>query len=72
MFEKQEFTGVESDIFSLGILLFNLVTGKAGFKTSEVEDLYYNLFRNVEDNDYTPYWNEVLPHINKFLINLSI
>ena len=67
MFEKQEFTGVESDIFSLGIVLFNLVTGKAGFITSEKEDKYYNLIRNVEDNDYTPYWNKVLPLINKVL-----
>jgi serine/threonine protein kinase len=67
MWERKEYDGVKSDIFSLGVVLFNLVTGKNGFKTSKEKDPYYDLIRNVEDNDYTPYWNKVLPAINKVL-----
>ena len=35
MLEGKEFTGAEADIFSLGVVLFNLVTAKKGFFTAD-------------------------------------
>ena len=39
--EGKKYTGVKADVFSLGVILFNLVTGMYGFLTSEVDDGYY-------------------------------
>ena len=53
MWEKDEFDGKKSDIFSLGAVLFNLVTGVCGFATSKQNDKYYKHIRN---KNYEKYW----------------
>ena len=48
------YNGFRYDIFSLGQLLFNLVTGKIGFETALPTDQLYNLIRR---QDYDKYWS---------------
>ena len=47
------YNGIKCDIFSLGQLLFNLVTGLLGFNSSSEKDEYYLLIRG---KNYKSYW----------------
>jgi serine/threonine protein kinase len=43
------YDGEKADIFSLGVLLFNLLNGKSPFKTAEIIDqLYYYINKNSD------------------------
>ena len=57
MWDFKEYDGRKADIFSLGALLFNLVTGKAGFYTSEKDDKFYKFIRI---KDIENYWKDIL------------
>ena len=67
MWTKKGYKGVEADIFSLGAVLFNLVTGKSGFLSSKRSDTGYKLIINKKDN-YEEYW-EFIKSITK--VNFS-
>ena len=54
MSEKGCYNGKSADVFSLGALLFNLVTGKVGFYFASEEDEDYQLIMNEL---YEEYWN---------------
>ena len=60
---RQPYDGIKADIFSLGQLLINLVTGQFGFHSSAPNDKYYRLIIN-QNIDY--YWHE-LHQINLIL-----
>ena len=64
MWDKFLYKGVESDIFSLGVVLFNLMTGKVGFLTSKKNDNYYKLIINNNGNDEL-YWETIKTQIKK-------
>ena len=67
MWIKKRYKGVEADIFSLGAILFNLVTGKQGFKSSQKSDKGYKLIIDNKGN-YENYWNYIKSAIK---VNLS-
>ena len=48
------YDGFKCDIFSLGQLLFNLVCGKLGFRSSKNDDKFYRL---IKEKKYEQYWN---------------
>ena len=50
--ENQPFNGIKCDIFSLGQLLFVIVTGMFGFRSANANDQHYNLIRNHQFNEY--------------------
>ena len=53
----KKFKGDKADIFSLGVILFNLVTGREfGFTTSEESDKLYKLI--IKEN-YELYWTKL-------------
>ena len=56
MWEKSGYIGEKADIFSLGALLFNLVTGIFGFKTSKKNDSFY---KYIISHDIERYWNSI-------------
>ena len=60
--EGKYYTGVEADVFSLGVILFNLVTGMYGFLTSKVNDGYYKF---IYQKKYNLYWDSVNQQIEK-------
>ena len=62
IWEEKEYSGEKADIFSLGVVLFNLVIGSCGFVTSTKYDPYYNL---IIEGTYENYWNKILGAINK-------
>ena len=62
---KHYYNGFKVDIFSLGQLLFNLVTGLSGFKSSNENDPYYKFIIRKMVYDY---WHKVSLNIN---FNLS-
>ena len=58
IWEEKEYSGEKADIFSLGVVLFNLVTGRIGFQTSKTDDEIYNLIIEGEKNrTYENYWD---------------
>ena len=62
MLEKNEFIGEKADIFSLGVLLINMISGKGGFETSKENDLFYIYIIN---NEIKEYW-KILSKYNVF------
>ena len=68
--EKKEFSGEKADIFSLGVVLFNLVIGNNGFGTSNIKDPYYSkIIEGEQTENYDNYWNiiKVATHKEKKL-----
>ena len=57
----------KADVFSLGIVLFNLVTGKNGFGSSRVKDRYYRKIIEDTTGTYENYWKKISPAIDKEL-----
>ena len=51
---NQPYDGIKYDIFSLGQLLFNLVTQIFGFQSAREDDQHYTLIRQ---QNYAEYWN---------------
>ena len=64
MWEIGKYTGVEADIFSLGVLLFNLISTKCGFGKATNNDPYYSLIIN---RNYIQYFD-----IFKNIINVEL
>ena len=65
MWLNKLYTGIDADIFSLGAVLFNLVTGKFGFYVSTLNDKLYKLIANKY---YKLYWDQLAnqyPYISK-------
>ena len=64
------YDGIISDKFSLGQLLFTLVTGIFGFNSSSENDILYSLILNKH---YEQYWNSpVFNNLNIYLKALKI
>lgn len=65
--ENRPYYGVQADIFSLGVCLFVIVTGKMPFKRAVFKDLHYKLI--IEQN-YEAYWEKIesilIPISNEF------
>jgi len=53
LLQKKPYLGIPSDIFSLGVSLFVLVTGKMPFKHALVDDPYY---KEIVAKNYDKYW----------------
>ena len=66
MFNHQPYNGSKADIFSLGAILFNLVTGIRGFNEAKIND---NFYRYILNNHIDEYWNHLPNEINN--LNLS-
>ena len=66
MFNNQPYNGSKADIFSLGAILFNLVTGIRGFNEAKIND---NFYRYILNNHIDEYWNHLPNEINN--LNLS-
>ena len=64
IFEGNNFDGVRADIFSLGVILFKLVTGGYGFVSSKKDNYLYSLIRN-SNGYYEEYWNSLKQTYNK-------
>ncbi len=62
LFLKQPYDGFKVDIFSLGVILFNLATCKIGFIEANKYDRYYKL---IKAENYKQYWNKVGKKIKK-------
>ena len=64
MWENPPYNGIKADIFSLGVIAFNLVTGKHSFQdNSKKTDPIYNLILNDTDGTYKEYWDKINKHI---------
>lgn len=64
--------GVKSDIFSLGVVIFIVVTGKIPFKQASSVDNYY---KEIMKMDYNTYWEKItpsLPHLSEEFKELFI
>ena len=68
MFEGKNYTGDKADIFSLGVILLNLVSGCYGFWAAIESDDYYKYIIENTKEAYENYWNDILSQIK---VNLS-
>ena len=50
--DNRSYNGDKADVFSLGCILFNLVTGQNGFLKAKENDNYYKFIRNEQINEY--------------------
>jgi serine/threonine protein kinase len=72
---KKPYSGSCADLFSCGVILFILVTGKLPFGKAVVFDPYY---KNFIKNDYEAFWTMMAPKLDpvskefKSLINLLL
>ena len=64
---RQTYNGSKADIFSLGVILFKLVTGMLGFKKADHNDAFY---RFIIANQINNYWIS-LPPVQMNHLNLS-
>ncbi len=64
MFSHQPYNGSKVDIFSLGDILFNLVTNRFGFEKATKQDLHY---KYIIKNQIDKYWNFITEQINFIL-----
>ena len=72
IWEEKEYSGEKADIFSLGVVLFNLVTGRIGFQTSKTDDEIYNLIIEGEKNrTYENYWDIIKGAVKKLSENFK-
>ena len=55
IYKQRLYDGVKIDIFSLGVILFNLVTGKYGFEEAKVKD---KLYRLIMLKHYDIFWKK--------------
>ena len=65
LLQKKPYLGDKSDIFSLGVSLFVLVTGKMPFKHALVDDPYY---KEIVKGDFDKYWTKLeskVPPVSK-------
>ena len=72
VFSNKPYNGFKYDIFSLGQLLFYLVTGNLGFNSSLNDDIYY---ARIINHQYDEYWKLVLPpnlNLSYSFKNLSV
>ena len=53
IYERKELNDEKADVFSLGVVLFNLITCRIAFDSSQKEDERYKLIRK---KDYDSYW----------------
>lgn len=60
LLQKKPYDGVKSDIFSLGVSLFVLVTGKMPFKHALVDDPYY---KEIAKNNPDRYWEKLVSKV---------
>ena len=58
---NQPYNGITADIFSLGQILFNLVTGLYGFHAARPNDQFYNL---IIQQNIAQYWQNLGNQIN--------
>ena len=63
LFLKRNYKGVNVDVFSLGVVLMNLVTGKKGFGKATRQDDFYRL---IMTKRYNQYWDELSRAIGGF------
>ena len=68
IFSHNPYNGEKADIFSLGVILFILVTGILGFSKASKQDLYY---RFIMLRFINKYWNTLNDHLANSDINLS-
>ena len=64
MWEFKKYNGIKSDIFSLGVVLFKLVTGKFGFKSANKDDKSYELIKYGKFNAYCESKKDIIDKIN--------
>ena len=64
IWENGTYDGVLADIFSLGVVLFNLVTKIYGFFTSEANDV---LYCSIKAKKYDEYWEKIKKLNNQVL-----
>jgi serine/threonine protein kinase len=62
MFLKRPYNGIQIDIFSLGVILLNLVSAKIGFIEANINDRYY---RYIMTRHYKHYWEAVKKQIGE-------
>ena len=68
--EGQVYNGFKADIFSLGVILFLLVTGRKCFQNTDINDINYNFIRNGQINNF---WNIVnIPNLPQAFQHLFI
>ena len=60
MNEKNNYNGIDADIFSLGSILFSLVTSKYGFHFRRFKNDDRDIYNLIKDNKLEQYWDKII------------
>lgn len=72
VYAKEEFNGIFADIFSLGVVLFVVVTGQMPFRTATPNDPYYKMLMGGEYDEFWGKRNIKVSQNFKALFNMMI
>ena len=65
-YNLKPYNGEKVDIFALGVILFNLVTGKYAFRFKKKTDPgYKDIYINIKEKNYPSFWKLVSKNINE-------
>ena len=56
IFKNKYYDGVKIDIFSLGVILFDIVTGLVGFREAKYNDPFY---KYIKEKNYNQFWSKL-------------
>ncbi len=72
LLQKKPYSGVQSDIFSIGVSLFVLVTGKMPFKHALLDDPYYKEIAKLNHERYWEKLSKKIPEVSNEFKQLFI
>ena len=58
MFASNGYSGIQTDIFALGVILFSLYMGRPPFKIADINDPFYRLIFAHQMDDFWAPWDQ--------------
>ena len=68
LFNSNGYSGVQTDVFALGVILFSLLMGRPPFRIADINDPFYRLIFTQQNDDFWKPWDQFASQ-NNFTIS---